>query len=108
MTKAENIANPLGTERVGKLMVRFAIVIPNPAFASMLQASAELHINKLEIFFPILTPKAYAAEGLVRNYIENLNGCLVQKIPKHSLEGLETGLRTILGNIQQGTLRRTV
>ena len=56
----------------------------------------------------ILTPKAYAAEGFVRNYIENLNGCLVQKIPKHSLEGLETGLRTILGNIQQGTLRRTV
>ena len=56
----------------------------------------------------ILTPKAYAAEGLVRNYIENLNGCLVQKIPKHSLEGLENGLRTILVNIQQGTLKRTV
>ena len=56
----------------------------------------------------VLTPKAYAAEGIVKDYIENLNGCLVQEIPEHRLEGVESTLRTILANIQQKTPRRPV
>lgn len=54
----------------------------------------------------ILTPKAYAAEGIVRDYISNLNDCLVHEIPEHRLKGIESALRTILDNIQQKTLRR--
>lgn len=49
----------------------------------------------------VLTPKAYAAEGIVKDYIENLNDCLVREIPKHRLDGVESTLRTILDNIQQ-------
>jgi len=49
----------------------------------------------------VLTPKAHAAEGIVKDYIENLNDCLVQEIPEHRLEGIESALRTILDNIQQ-------
>lgn len=55
----------------------------------------------------VLTPKAHAAEGIVKDYIENLNECLVQEIPEHSLEGIESVLRTILGNIRQETIRRS-
>ncbi len=53
----------------------------------------------------VLTAKAHAAEGIVKDYIENLNDCLVQEIPEHCLEGIENTLRTILDNIQQKTLR---
>jgi DNA-binding MarR family transcriptional regulator len=56
----------------------------------------------------VLTPKAYAAQGIVTDYIENLNDCLVQEIPEHRLEGIESVLRTILDNIQQKTPRRPV
>lgn len=56
----------------------------------------------------VLTPKAHAAEGIVKDYIENLNDCLVQEIPEHRLEGIESALRTILDNIQQKTPRRPV
>ena len=41
----------------------------------------------------ILTPKAHAAEGIVKDYIDSLNDCLVQEIPD---------------NIQQKTLRRSI
>ena len=54
----------------------------------------------------VLTPKAYAAESIVKDYIGNLNDCLVQEIPKHRLEGIESALHTILDNIQPKTLRR--
>lgn len=56
----------------------------------------------------VLTPKAHAAESIVKDYIENLNDCLVQEIPEHRLEGIESALRTILDNIQQKTPRRPV
>ena len=49
----------------------------------------------------VLTPKAYAAEGIVKDYKENLNDSLVREIPKHRLDGVESTLRTILDNIQQ-------
>ena len=54
----------------------------------------------------VLTSKAYAAEGIVKDYIGNLNDCLVREIPKHRLEGIESALQTILDNIQQKTPRR--
>lgn len=56
----------------------------------------------------VLTPKAHAAEGIVKDYIGNLNDCLVQEIPEYRLEGIESALRTILDNIQQKTPRRPV
>lgn len=56
----------------------------------------------------VLTSKAYAAESAVKNYIENLNNCLIQQIPKRSLAGVENTLRTILRNIQQETVRRSI
>ena len=56
----------------------------------------------------ILTPKAHAAEGVVKDYIDSLNNCIVQEIPEHSLSGIESTLRTILDNIQQKTLRRPI
>lgn len=56
----------------------------------------------------ILTPKAHAAEGIVKDYIDSLNDCLVQEIPEHSLSGIESTLQTILDNIQQKTLRRSI
>ena len=56
----------------------------------------------------VLTPKAYTVEGIVKDYIESLNDCLVQEIPEHRLEGIESTLRAILDNIQQKTPRRPV
>lgn len=56
----------------------------------------------------VLTQKAYAAEAEVTAYMENLNHCLFQEIPEHSLAGIECALQTILDNIQPETLRRTV
>lgn len=64
--------------------------------------------RKKHIVHIVLTPKAHAAEGIVKDYIENLNDCLVQEIPEHRLEGIESALRTILDNIQQKTPRRPV
>lgn len=56
----------------------------------------------------ILTPKAYAAEGIVKDYIDSLNDCLVQEIPEHSLSGIESALRTILANVQEKSLKKSV
>lgn len=42
----------------------------------------------------VLTPKAHAAESTIKDYIGNLNDCLVQEIPEHRLEGIESALRT--------------
>lgn len=56
----------------------------------------------------ILTPKAYAAEGIVKDYIDSLNDCLVQEIPEHNLSGIESALRTILANVQEKSLKKSV